>query len=443
MENLSSRCLQNISSEEIRDFMGTVFGNPWSEENPEGIFPMGIAENRIMHDEIAEYINSNFRVTPKMLTYGDGPTGSFELRAALAEFWNSNFSPKEQVSREHVTVMGGGSSILDALSYCIAEEDEGILVAQPFYVGFVGDFEDRARVKVIPVSIGSLEDVTTMIGVHKHEEALLDAARTGIKIRGLMLCNPHNPLGRCYSPEVLEAYLSLCSKYNIHLISDEVYAKAVFPNQDIPNPMHFTSILSLNIARFCDPGLVSVVYGMSKDFCSNGLRIGCIISQHNSTLHRTLGAISKFAWASSLSDHVWTLMLTDQTFLDHYFSTLGQRMTIACEICTQRLKELEIPYIPASCGPFIWIDLRAYLTSPTIEAERILSWKMLRCGIWLATGEAFASEEPGWYRITFAMGEKDLRFGMDRLWRVLSAAKEANGGNGRECIGHEIDPLKR
>lgn len=80
-----------------------------------------------------------------MLTYGDGPTGSFELRAALAGFWNSNFSPKESVSREHVTVMGGGSSILDALSYCIAEENEGILVAQPFYVGFVGDFEDRAR----------------------------------------------------------------------------------------------------------------------------------------------------------------------------------------------------------------------------------------------------------------------------------------------------------
>ncbi|KAF7857273.1 hypothetical protein EAF04_009514 [Stromatinia cepivora] len=424
MDNLSSRCLQNISSEEIPNFMGTVFGNPWSEENPDGIFLMGIAENRLMHREIAEYINSNFRATPKMLTYGDGPTGSFKLRAALAGFWNSNFSPKESVSRDHVTVMGGVSSILDALSYCIAEEDEGILVAQPFYFGFVGDFEDRARVKVVPVSIGSLENVTTMAGVHKHEEALLAARQTGIKIKGLMLCNPHNPLGRCYAPEVLEAYLSLCSKYNIHLISDEVYAKAVFPNQDIPNPMSFTSILSLDIERFCDPALVCVTYGMSKDFCSNGLRIGCIISQHNPTLHRTLGAISKFAWASSLSDHVWTLMLNDQKFLDYYFPTLGQRMTIAYEICTQRLKEFEISYIPASCGPFIWIDLRSYLTAPTIEAERILLCKMLEFGIWLATGETFASEEPGWYRITFAMGEKDLRFGMDRLWKVLRTVED-------------------
>ncbi|KAG4027206.1 hypothetical protein MFRU_032g00720 [Monilinia fructicola] len=427
MANLSSRCLQNISSEEIRNFMGTVFGNPWSEENPNGIFPMGIAENRLMRHELVEYINSNFRMTTKMLTYGDGPTGSFELRAALAGFWNSNFSPKEQVSRDHVTVMGGGSSILDALSYCIAEEDEGILVAQPFYVGFIGDLDDRARVKVFPVSIGSLENVTTITGVHRHEEAFLVAQQTGIKIKGILLCNPHNPLGRCYAPEVLEAYLSLCSKYNIHLISDEVYAKAVFPNQDIPNPMAFTSILSIDIQQFCDPSSVCVIYGMSKDFCSNGLRIGCIISQHNPTLHRTLGAISKFAWASSLSDHVWATMLNDQKFLDYYFSTLGQRMAIAYEICTRRLKESEITYIPASCGPFVWIDLRSYLASPTIEAERILSWKMLKSGIWLATGEAFASEEPGWYRITFAMGEKDLRFGMDRLWKVLCTVKEGNG----------------
>lgn len=115
-----------------------------------------------------------------------------------------------------------------------------------------------------PVPIGSLEDVTTMTGVKKHEEALITSRERGIKIRGLMLCNPHNPLGRCYAPEVLEAYLSLCSKHNIHLISDEVYAMAVFSNQDIPDPMSFTSILSLDIGKFCDPALVLVVYGMSK-----------------------------------------------------------------------------------------------------------------------------------------------------------------------------------
>jgi hypothetical protein len=67
-------------------------------------------------------------------------------------------------------------------------------------------------------------------------------------------------------------------------------------------------------------------------------------------------------------------------------------------------------------GPFIWVSLRPFLpgSKDTLEAERVLSKRMLDNGIWLATGEAFKSETPGWYRITFAMSEEDVRFGLGR-----------------------------
>jgi 1-aminocyclopropane-1-carboxylate synthase len=67
-----------------------------------------------------------------------------------------------------------------------------------------------------------------------------------------------------------------------------------------------------------------------------------------------------------------------------------------------------------NCGPFIWIDLAKFMKERTMEEERKLSWKMINCGVWLATGEAFMSETPGWFRITFAVSETDLRFGIDR-----------------------------
>jgi bifunctional pyridoxal-dependent enzyme with beta-cystathionase and maltose regulon repressor activities len=67
------------------------------------------------------------------------------------------------------------------------------------------------------VSIGN-DDVAGMAAVSHHEKALIEAEQSGTKVKGLMLCNPHNPLGRCYSKEVIEAYLALCSKYNIHFI---------------------------------------------------------------------------------------------------------------------------------------------------------------------------------------------------------------------------------
>jgi len=48
MPELSNRALQNIAPNETWNIMGRVFMNPWSENNPDGIVAMGIAENKLM-----------------------------------------------------------------------------------------------------------------------------------------------------------------------------------------------------------------------------------------------------------------------------------------------------------------------------------------------------------------------------------------------------------
>lgn len=76
-------------------------------------------------------------------------------------------------------------------------------------------------------------------------------------------------------------YLKLCGKHNIHLFSDEVHCKSNFPSHDYPTPLPFVVVLSLPISKYCNPALVRVIYGMSKDFCANGIRIGCVASPFN------------------------------------------------------------------------------------------------------------------------------------------------------------------
>ncbi|KAH8801500.1 1-aminocyclopropane-1-carboxylate synthase-like protein 1 [Xylogone sp. PMI_703] len=422
MANISKRALKGIAPNGALAGMMAAVTNPWSEANPNGVVPMGLAENRLMHNEIAEYINRNFSITTEMLTYGDGPSGTVELRTALSAFYNRSFNPKEPILPEHVTTGAGATALLDALGFALADEGEGILISQPLYVGFIDDFNDRASVKVVLAPMKG-DDPLGINGVVRHEEALLDAEKRGQKIQALMICNPHNPLGTCYSREVLESYMSLCSKYNIHLIVDEIYAKSIFPCRDLPDPVPFISIISLDISKFIDPSLVHVLYGMSKDFCANGLRVGAIISQHNPTLHRAISLTSRFSWASSLSEHAWVMMLNDSHFLDTYFNTLVARLTESYDMCTDLLRKWSVPYRPANCGQFIWIDLRAFIEEQTIEAERKLAGEMIRAGIWLATGETFGSETPGWFRITFAVPEESLRFGMERLSKALGIAR--------------------
>jgi len=74
-----------------------------------------------------------------------------------------------------------------------------------------------SRAVLVPVSMKG-DDVLGIKGVQRHEEALLKARDRGIIVKGLLLCNPHNPLGRCYEKGVIEAYLRLCGKYDLHFI---------------------------------------------------------------------------------------------------------------------------------------------------------------------------------------------------------------------------------
>jgi len=71
-------------------------------------------------------------------------------------------------------------------------------------------------------------------------------------------------MSRCYPRDAIIEYMRLCQKYQMHLISDEIYAFTTFQTEDITNPTPFTSLLSIDKNGVIDPKLCHVVYGMSK-----------------------------------------------------------------------------------------------------------------------------------------------------------------------------------
>lgn len=175
---------------------------------------------RTRHQEVVDYINSHFHITRRSLTYGDGSVGSNQLRQALAEFMNKTaFKPRIPLKGNDVTILAGVSSVIDSLAFCLCEHGEGILLGRPTYVGFISDMVNRAGVK--PVMVGFEKTGVhpmSLEAVKCYEDALIEANNNGVPVRALLLCHPHNPFGTFYNPEVVGAYLSLCSKYNIHFI---------------------------------------------------------------------------------------------------------------------------------------------------------------------------------------------------------------------------------
>ena len=257
-------------------------------------------------------------------------------------------------------------------------------------------------------------DPTSVEAVTKYEHALQKAKVDGIRIRGILLANPHNPLGRPYTKEALIGYMQLCSKYDLHLISDEVYVKSFFSNNDISEPSPFLSVLSLDASNYINPALVHVLYGMSKDFCANGVRVGCCITQANPEMLRALKSVASFCRPSTMAEIAWQNLLEDQKFMDAYFPLLQQKMTAAYNYVTDILKQQNIPYVPVSATSYIWMDLKQYLREDSVEAEMELGLKLAHGGVWVAMGKNFGSEKCGNFRLTFTTPEKELKLGMER-----------------------------
>lgn len=68
-------------------------------------------------------------------------------------------------------------------------------MGRPLYAGFFGDIEASSKIKPVLVSVGETDPVSAD-AVQHYEETLLESERKGTKIRGILLANPHNPLGR-------------------------------------------------------------------------------------------------------------------------------------------------------------------------------------------------------------------------------------------------------
>ena len=90
-------------------------------------------------------------------------------------------------------------------------------------------------------------------------------------VRAVVLTNPSNPSGQCYSVDALATAARFCEENNLHLIVDEVYALSQLrpSGQDA-----FTSILALDmLALGVDPARVHVLWSTSKDLDSSGYRL--------------------------------------------------------------------------------------------------------------------------------------------------------------------------
>ncbi|GAA5823567.1 hypothetical protein JCM3770_002787 [Rhodotorula araucariae] len=416
----------------------SLFECQYSTVNTSGVINLGVAENSLCTEWLAEFFQRNFALDYTDFTYGTALTGSHRLFAALRHLFSTYFATHRPVEPAHLLCGAGCSAILDALASVLADPGDGVLLALPAYPGFAASFGCRAGVEVVGVRLAP-DDEASPKALEAFEHALEECTQRGQRIRAIVICNPHNPLGFCYPRETLVAYCRFAEKHNLHLVSDEIYALSTYAS-DAAGSTPFTSLLALDplAEAGCAPSRIHVVYGASKDFGCNGLRLGVLVSQANPDIHTAVESSALLMKVSSVADALFSSLLLSPALAT--FLALNQaRLAAAYSRATAFLAAHGVPYRPASAGHFVWVDLRAWLPSPFAgvsasaaeEGEAALARMLWSAGVNLGRGTAYGGE-PGWFRLTFTVREDYFAEGLERLARALALGVISAEGTGNK-----------
>ncbi|MBD2795372.1 pyridoxal phosphate-dependent aminotransferase [Xenorhabdus sp. 18] len=144
------------------------------------------------------------------------------------------FARRHQLTlhREWFTSIEGVVPGLALLIQMLSKPGEGVIVQGPYYSSFAKIIMMNDRVMIENPLLEGTEGYKMD---YVHLEQILARHRPPL----LLLCNPHNPTGRCWDHDELHQLLILCKRYGTTIISDEIWADLILPWGK------FTSILHL------------------------------------------------------------------------------------------------------------------------------------------------------------------------------------------------------
>lgn len=188
------------------------------------------------------------------------PRGTEDIGAAFAAFAAERWE-WEVDTETLVPVTDVGVGIVEVLRRCI-EPGDGVIVTTPVYPPFWAlPVEAGGTLVPVPLAGGIAEG--WRLDLAAIERALAEGARA------ILLCHPHNPVGRIHSREELAALAELAVRFGATVISDEIHAPLVF------DPAAFTPFLAVSAAaRECGVTVTSA----SKAWNLAGLKFAHLVA---------------------------------------------------------------------------------------------------------------------------------------------------------------------
>ena len=279
--------------------------------------------------------------------------------------------------------------------YALTAPGERVLIQPPVYGPF------RETILRAGRAVAESPLVETGEGWRMDFSSLESAFRGGI--RCMFLCNPHNPVGRVWTRDELEALAELAKAYNVRVIADEIHAAFAFA------PHVHTPVLSLL------PDAVMLT-SATKAFNIAGLRQSSIIvadEKAREALKKEMHSVN--------ADHPNLFAMVAQRaayeggddWLDGCVDYIRENRDLVCAFMAERLPEVSMP--PLEGTYLMWLDMRR----TGMEHEALFRRLIDVGGVGLNTGLFFGEQGRGFFRLNLATQRQNVQAGLEGIERAL------------------------
>ncbi|PAN17633.1 hypothetical protein PAHAL_3G145400 [Panicum hallii] len=387
--------------------------------NPSGVIQMGLAENQVSFDLLEAYLRKHPEASDCGVGFRENALfqdyhGLKSFRMAMASFMETVRGGKARFDPDRIVLTAGATAANELLTFILANPSDALLVPTPYYPGFDRDLRWRTGVNIVPVHCGS--DTGFQVTAGALQAAYDEAVASGVRVRGVVLTNPSNPLGTTIERAVLEDIVDFVARNDIHLISDEIYSGSVFA---APELVSVAEVIEGRVRRGDGRGVaarVHVVYSLSKDLGLPGFRVGVVYS-YNDAVVAAARRMSSFTLVSSQTQRTLAAMLSDAAFAAAYVRANRARLRERRDHMAAGLARAGLACLRGNAGLFVWVDMRPLLDEATVAGElRLWLQVVAEAKLNISPGSSCHCSEPGWFRVCFAnMSLETLDAALQRL----------------------------
>jgi aspartate aminotransferase len=340
--------------------------------------------------------------TPRFHKYT--PAGGLpELKTAVAEKTRRDSGYEADASQVLIT-NGGKQAVYEAFAALLDPGDE-VLVPTPYWTTYP---ESIKLAGGVPVDVVADETTGYLVAVEQ-----LEAARTE-RTKVLLFVSPSNPTGAVYSRDQVAEIGRWAAGHGLWVITDEIYEHLVYGGAEF-------SSLPVVVPELADRTLI--LNGVAKTYAMTGWRVGWMIGPKdvvkaatNLQSHATsnVANVSQAAALAAVSGDLSAVARMREAF-DRRRQTMVRMLNdIPGVLCPEPKGAF---YAYPSVKELLGKKIRGKRPQTSVELAALI---LEEAEVALVPGEAFGT--PGYFRLSYALGDEDLVEGVGRIAKLLAEA---------------------